>query len=111
MKVAVIGSRNLTVEDLGPYLPPGVTELVSGGARGIDACARAYAGAHGLKLTEFLPDYERYGKAAPLMRNRLIIEYADAVTAIWDGRSRGTKHVLDLCRLLNKPLSVYTMEN
>lgn len=30
MKLAIIGSRGLRVEDLGAYLPPGVTELVSG---------------------------------------------------------------------------------
>ncbi len=40
MKVAVIGSRGLTVEDLGKYLPEGTTEIVSGGARGVDTCAR-----------------------------------------------------------------------
>lgn len=56
MKLAIIGSRGLWVEDLGAYLPPGVTELVSGGAKGIDTCAREYALSHGLKLTEFLPD-------------------------------------------------------
>lgn len=70
MKLAIIGSRGLWVEDLGAYLPPGVTELVSGGAKGIDTCAREYALSHGLKLTEFLPDYRRYGRAAPLVRNR-----------------------------------------
>ena len=43
MKVAVIGSRSLTVQNLGEYLPQGVTEIVSGGAKGIDTCAREYA--------------------------------------------------------------------
>ena len=66
MKVAVIGSRNLTVEDLGQYLPKETTEIVSGGAKGIDTCAREYANTKGLKLTEFLPEYNRYGRGAPL---------------------------------------------
>lgn len=69
MKVAVIGSRNLTVENLEQYLPEKTTEIVSGGARGIDTCAREYASGNGLKLTEFLPDYKRYGRGAPLKRN------------------------------------------
>ena len=43
MKVAVIGSRNLTVSNLEKYLPAGVTEIVSGGARGVDTSAREYA--------------------------------------------------------------------
>ena len=42
MKVAVIGSRNLTVANLEKYLPAGVTEIVSGGARGVDTSAREY---------------------------------------------------------------------
>ena len=64
MKVAVIGSRNLTIEDLGQYLPEETTEIVSGGAKGVDTCAREYALANGLKLTEFLPEYNRYGRGA-----------------------------------------------
>lgn len=91
MKVAVIGSRGLWVENLGDYLPSGVTEIVSGGAKGIDSCARQYAQEHGLKLTEFLPDYPRYGRGAPLKRNLEIIAYADQVLAFWDGHSPGTK--------------------
>ena len=88
MRVAVIGSRGLTViNDLGKFLPEGTTEIVSGGARGIDTCAKEYALAHGLKLTEFLPEYEKYGRTAPLKRNDTIIEYADAVLAFWDGES------------------------
>lgn len=78
MKLAIIGSRGLWVEDLGAYLPPGVTELVSGGAKGIDTCAREYALSHGLKLTEFLPDYRLYGRAAPLVRNREIVAYPNS---------------------------------
>ena len=61
MRVAIVGSRGLSVINLGKYLPEGVTEIVSGGARGIDTCAREYAIAHGIKLTEFLPEYEKYG--------------------------------------------------
>ena len=36
MKVAVIGSRGLKVNDLGKYLPKETTEIISGGAVGID---------------------------------------------------------------------------
>ena len=107
MKVAVIGSRGLRVEHLEDYLPEGVTEIVSGGAKGVDACARDYALRHGLKLTEFLPEYGRFGRGAPLRRNIAIIEYADLVLAFWDGRSRGTKFVIDNCKKRNIPVVVY----
>lgn len=107
MKVAVIGSRGLQVNHLEDYLPEGVTEIVSGGAKGIDTCAKDYALRHGLKLTEFLPEYKKYGRGAPLRRNVAIIEYADLVLAFWDGRSRGTKYVIDNCKKRNIPAAVY----
>lgn len=107
MKTAVIGSRGLTVPDLGKYLPTDTTEIVSGGARGVDACAREYARRHGLKLTEFLPDYAQYGRQAPLRRNLQIIDYADRVLAFWDGQSHGTTYVIRQCRLQGKPIRVF----
>lgn len=107
MRVAVIGSRSLSVANLEEYLPDGVTEIVSGGARGIDSSARDYARAHQLKLTEFLPEYERYGRAAPIKRNVTIIENADMVLAFWDGNSRGTAFVISECKKREIPCKVY----
>ncbi len=107
MKIAVIGSRNLNVNNLEKYLPLETTEIVSGGARGIDSCARRYAVENGLKLTEFLPQYDKYGKSAPLIRNIQIIDYSDMVIAFWDGSSRGTKFVIDKCRSKKKKIKVF----
>lgn len=109
MKVAVVGSRNLTINNLGDYLPKDTTEIVSGGARGIDRCARAYAKSHNIKLTEFLPEYERYGRSAPLKRNLQIIRCADMVLAFWDGKSNGTRFVIENCKKENVPVKVITL--
>lgn len=106
MKIAIIGSRGLTIEDLCEYIPKGVTEIVSGGAAGVDACAKKYALEKGISYTEFLPEYEKYKKGAPLKRNLQIIDYADAVIAFWDGKSRGTKFVIDKCKEKNKEIKV-----
>ena len=57
MKTSIIGSRNITNVDLLRFIPVGTTEIVSGGARGVDTVAKEYANRNGLKLTEFLPDY------------------------------------------------------
>nr|DAE64904.1 MAG TPA: DNA recombination-mediator protein A [Caudoviricetes sp.] len=110
MKVAVIGSRGLSVTDLGRYLPENTTEIVSGGAKGVDTSAREYALAHGIKLTEFLPEYTRFGRSAPLKRNITIIEYSDIVLAFWDGKSRGTKFVIDNFHRLGVEVRVYIMD-
>ena len=57
MKVAIIGSRQLEIENLSEYIPLTTTEIVSGGAKGIDTCAKKYAISANIKLTEFLPYY------------------------------------------------------
>ena len=110
MKVAIIGSRGLSVGDLGRYLPENTTEIVSGGAKGVDTSSREYALSHGIKLTEFLPEYTKYGRSAPLKRNITIIEYSDIVIAFWDGKSRGTKFVIDNCRKLGVEVRVYIID-
>ena len=110
MKVGVIGSRGLTVDNLEQYLPENTTEIVSGGAKGIDTCAREYALSHDIKLTEFLPEYSRYGRGAPLKRNLQIIIYSDLVIAFWDGQSKGTKNVIENCKKLNVKVDVHIIE-
>ena len=110
MRVAIVGSRNLKVDKLDRYLPNETTEIVSGGARGIDTCARQWANSHSIKLTEFLPDYEKYGRSAPLRRNITIIQNADLVLAFWDQKSRGTKFVIDKCKELGVPVKIFTQK-
>lgn len=107
MKVAIVGSRNLCIEEIGIYLPKGTTEIVSGGAKGIDQSAKKYAEQKGLCYTEFLPDYRRYGKGAPLKRNMEIVDYAECVIAFWDGKSRGTKFVIEYCKKHCRPIVIY----
>ena len=107
MRVAIIGSRGMRVNKLEEYLPAGVTEIVSGGARGVDRCARAYALNNNIKLTEFLPKYKEYGRAAPLIRNIEIIENSDIVLAFWDKISHGTKFTIDHCIKRKIPFKVF----
>ncbi len=106
MKIAIIGSRGLTVDNLEKYLPENVTEIISGGAKGIDACAAKYAKASGIRLTEYLPQYDQFGKQAPLMRNMRIVQSAELIIAFWDGKSTGTEFVIDTCKALDKPIKI-----
>ncbi len=107
MKVAVIGSRGLYVDDFSPYLPEDTTEIISGGAKGIDACVKRYAEEKHIPLVEILPDYTRYGrKAAPILRNQQIADRADVVVAFWDGASRGTQFTIRYCEGKRIPLTV-----
>ena len=82
-------------------------EIVSGGARGADSMGRDYATTNGAILyKEFPAEWNKYGRSAGYKRNRLIVEYADEVIAFWDGKSRGTKHTIDLCEELGVPCRI-----
>ena len=105
MKVAVIGSRNIFATDIGAYISDG-DEIVSGGAVGVDSCAAEYAKKNGLKLTVFLPQYERYGRAAPIVINKKIVDYADKIIAFWDGKSKGTLSVIKYTEKTGKPCEI-----
>ena len=107
MKIAVVGSRKLTSIDLSEHLlKEDVEEIVSGGAVGIDSCAAKYAEENGLKLTVFLPEYERYGRGAPIVRNKKIVDYADKILIFWNGTSKGTLSVINYARELGKDFKV-----
>ena len=106
MKVAIVGSRSITNIALDRYVPAEVEEIVSGGAVGVDLCAAEYAKSKGLRLTEFLPQYARYGRAAPIVRNKEIVDYADRVMIFWDGSSRGALSVIKYAEKVGKPFEV-----
>lgn len=105
MRIAIVGSRSTTVGDIGMYISDG-DEIVSGGAVGVDSCAAEYAKNKGLKLTVFLPEYERYGRAAPILRNKKIVDYADKIIAFWNGSSRGTLYVIKYAKKVGKPCEI-----
>ncbi len=105
MKIAIVGSRSIDVIDVSKYVSKS-DEIVSGGAKGVDLCAAEYARAQGIKLTEFLPEYERYGRGAPIVRNKRIVDYADKVVVFWDGRSKGALSVINYARKEGKACEV-----
>ena len=94
MKLLVVGSRSITSFDLSTHIPADVDTIISGGASGIDNLAEKYADSHKLSKYIMRPRYDLYGRYAPLKRNELMVDIADAVLIIWDGRSKGTRHTL-----------------
>ena len=106
MKLAIVGSRNLTDIMIDEFIPKGVTEIISGGAKGVDRLAAEYSKNHSLKLTEFLPEYGLYGRAAPIRRNESIVNYADHILVFWDGASKGSLSVIRYAERQGKPCQV-----
>ena len=105
MRIAIIGSRGVLNADIGKYVS-GADEIVSGGAVGVDSIAQKYAEQNNIRFTVFLPEYKLYGRAAPIVRNKLIVDYADKVVAFWDGRSKGTLSVIKYAEKTGKALEV-----
>ena len=105
MKIAIIGSRSIHSVDIERYITD-CDEIVSGGAAGVDTCAAEYANAHGIKLKIFYPQYNRYGRAAPILRNQNIVDYADKVIAFWDGESKGTFSTVKYAKDLGKACEI-----
>ena len=106
MKLLIAGSRSITDFDLTKYIPTETDLIISGGANGIDTLAEEYADAHRISKVIIRPKYELYGRAAPLKRNEEMVDMADAVLVIWDGKSRGTKYTVDYAKKHGKAVTV-----
>ena len=110
MKIIIAGSRTVANYEeivhamhLSLFSP---TEIVSGTATGADTFGEQYAAKMGFLCTRFKPDWSGLGKRAGFVRNVSMGNYADALVAVWDRRSRGTKHMIEYMKSLNKPVEV-----
>lgn len=82
-------------------------EIVSGKClTGADKMGEELAVKEGIPVKEFVADWDKHGKAAGPIRNRQMAEYADIAIVFWDGKSRGSKNMIDEMNRLNKPVTV-----
>lgn len=81
-----------------------ITEIVSGGANGIDALGERFAKNYDIELIEFPAEWYKFGKAAGPKRNAEMAKYADALLLIWDGRSKGSASMKALMEKQGKPI-------
>lgn len=106
--VAVVGSRTfndyiLLCKTLDQYT---IKKIVSGGAKGADSLAELYAKKKNIETIIFYPDWNKYGRAAGPIRNKLIVSASDIVIAFWDGKSKGTASSIGLAKKIKKKLIV-----
>lgn len=132
MKLIIAGSRHLNfgysvmdmaisgIPDLQKMIPYYIgfdpkfklTEVVSGGANGIDKMGENWAqaplwdlpGRSFPKLTVFEAEWEKYGSRAGPIRNNKMAAYADCLLLIWDGKSSGSQHMKNAMLKLGKPV-------
>jgi len=75
-----------------------IQEVVSGTAKGVDKLGEEYAIKHCIPLSRFpilLSDWNKHGRFVGYARNSQMADYADSLIALWDGKSKGTKHMID----------------
>ena len=105
MKLLVVTSRSIKDFDLSPYISEDVDTIISGGAGGVSLAER-YADMKRISKNIIRPHYNLYGRAAPLKRNEQMVDMADAVLIIWDGKSKGTEHTIKYAKKMNKEMKL-----
>ena len=78
-----------------------ISEIVSGGAKGVDTLAERFANDVGIPFTLFEAEWDIYGKSAGIKRNRQMAEYGDILFVLWDGESSGSKHMIKIANELD----------
>ena len=108
MKIVVAGSRTYkNQEHIYSVLNAVVQKsdiLLQGGARGVDTIAATWARTHGVACRTFVAQWDEFGKAAGMRRNREMACVADALIAFWNGMSPGTGNMIRQMQLRKKPI-------
>mgnify|MGYP001610872056 CR=1 FL=1 len=112
MRVIIAGSRIITepqkIETAILHANFRITEVVSGGAPGVDRLGEKWAHEHQIPVRRFIPKWDLYGKGAGMIRNKEMVQNADALIAIWDGNSPGTANMIQIAQ--QNRLSVFVLQ-
>lgn len=103
MKVIIAGSRGINSYDVvdNAIRQSGfnITEIVHGNCvNSPDMIGDLWARVHDVPIKKFPANWNEYGKSAGLIRNKEMAQYADALIAVWNGKSKGTKHMIDYAK-------------
>lgn len=108
MKVIIAGGRDFnnytlmynTIKELQKEIE--ITRVVCGGARGADLMGAQIATTLNIPVDYFFADWDTYGKAAGIIRNHQMGDYSDYLLAFWNGKSKGTKDMINYMQQLGK---------
>lgn len=118
MKTIIAGSRQLysktdseEIKKILNVYKHMISCVLTGMAEGPDKIAYYWAVENGIDYVEYNPDWSKYGRSAGIMRNEDMGREADLLIAFWDGKSPGTKHMIEFMFNKNKPFLLYMKEN
>jgi predicted double-glycine peptidase len=111
MKTIIAGSRTInSINQINKAIKESgftITEVVSGTARGADLLGEVWANNNKVPIKRFPANWDKYGKSAGYRRNEEMANYADACIVVWDGESKGSKHMIDIAK--NKNLKLFVL--
>ena len=84
--------------------------VISGTARGADKLGELWADHNDVPVERFPADWNQFGKSAGYRRNAEMAANAEALVALWDGKSRGTMHMIDLAKKAGLKIYIYYIE-
>ncbi len=113
LEIAIVGSRNFKplnmvdeiMDKISDKIPPRFMKIITGGAPGVDKKAETWCIGKGISC-EVIRPIDASNKLDYLFRNVEILTKADYIIAFWDGKSRGTKFVIDYCQARDKSLEI-----
>ena len=115
IKIVIAGCRNYNnYEEAKTYINLCISNIrngnkiiiLSGGASGADKIGERYAKENGFEVELYPADWDKHGRSAGPIRNKLMAENCDCVICFWDGKSRGTKSMIEYAKILEKELRV-----
>jgi len=113
MNVIVAGGRDFRNKEVlykilnDFYTGNTIEQVVCGGARGADSLGACWAEDNFVEVKDFPANWDKFGKSAGYRRNVDMANYADCLILFWDGKSKGSKHMLDIMKSKNKPYFHY----
>ena len=84
-----------------------ISVVLCGLAEGVDILGEKYAKERGIAVNYFPADWNKYGAKAGFLRNRDMANNADALIAFWDGKSKGTKSMINIAKERKLIVKVY----
>lgn len=116
IKVIIAGGRNFTdLEGLRKVFEEWFKDksndevtVISDCAKGADQIGEKIAEMYGLKVERYRADWDRYGKSAGYKRNVVMAQNATHLLAAWDGKSKGTKHMINIAECADLVVKIYS---
>lgn len=115
MRTIIAGSRDITDYELVLKAIENsqfnITTLICGEARGVDVLGKRYAMENNIQIESYpvtKHDWQIHGNSAGYLRNEKMAKVSDALIAVWDGKSNGTRHMINLAKKYGLKTYVYT---